>query len=96
MSLMQQSKRQPQGAEGRRYQRVRPSGLMAKTATILPGPNRPSLACHVIAYSVGGACLDLAYEIAVALPKRFEVLYGGSRKKCRVVWTKGRRVGVCF
>lgn len=96
MNLMQQTKRQPQGAEGRRYQRVRPSGLMAKTAMILPAPNRPALSCNVVDYSVGGACLDLAYEIAVALPKRFELLYGGNRKKCRVVWTKGRRVGVCF
>ena len=69
---------------------------MAKTATILPGPNKSSITCNVVDYSVGGACLDLAYEIALTLPKRFEMLYGGSRKKCRMVWMKGRRIGVCF
>jgi len=94
--LMQQSKQRSDGAEGRRYQRVRPAGVMGKTATILPGSNRSSVTCNVIDYSLGGACLDLAYEVAVTLPKRFELLYGGNRKKCRVVWQKGRRLGVCF
>ncbi len=87
------SRRNP---EGRRYQRVRPSGVMAKTATILPGANVPSITCNVIDYSLGGACLDLDYEVAVSLPKRFYLLYGGNKKKCRLVWMRGRRIGVCF
>lgn len=83
------------GAEERRYQRVRPTGVMAKTATIVPD-GKPSINCNVVDYSVGGACLDLAYEVVVTLPKRFELLYAGNRKKCRVVWVRGRRLGVCF
>jgi hypothetical protein len=94
--LTQLNKHGPQSAEERRYQRVRPSGVMAKTATILPGSNRPSITCNVVDYSLGGACLDLEYDIAVSLPKRFELVYGGNKKKCRLVWIKGRRFGVCF
>ena len=90
------SKQRQKGAEERRYQRVKPTGLMAKTATILPGGSAASITCNVVDYSVGGACLDLALEIASKLPKRFDLLHGGNRKKCRVVWVKGRRVGVSF
>jgi hypothetical protein len=94
--LTQSNAKIRQTPEGRRYQRVRPSGVMAKTATILPGANAPSVTCVVIDYSLGGACLDLEYEVALRLPKRFELLYGGNKKKCRLVWLKGRRLGVCF
>jgi hypothetical protein len=92
---MQRGKKQ-QSAEERRYQRVRPAGVMARTATIVPGAKRASIICNVIDYSVGGACLDLTYELTLALPSRFELVYGGHRKKCRMVWAKGRRIGVCF
>ena len=30
------------------------------------------------------------------LPNRFELLWAGTKKKCRVVWSKGRRTGVAF
>ena len=50
----------------------------------------------MIDYSLGGACLDLDYEVALSLPKRFCLLYGGNKKKCRLVWMRGRRIGVCF
>jgi hypothetical protein len=32
----------------------------------------------------------------VKLPDRFELLYGTVRKKCRVVWRRGIRIGVVF
>ncbi len=78
----------------RRFVRVRPTGLMAKTAKILTDPKAKLIDCSVIDYSAGGACLEVSGQ--VALPKRFELLYGPTRKKCRVVWTTGRRLGVTF
>jgi hypothetical protein len=29
-------------------------------------------------------------------PNRFELLFGGTKKHCRVVWSVGRRLGVAF
>jgi hypothetical protein len=30
------------------------------------------------------------------LPDRFELLYGTTRKRCRVVWKRAMRVGLAF
>lgn len=87
---------QRSGPEERRYQRVRPTGVVTKTATIVVGANKLPIVCNVVDFSLGGACLDLEYELAVALPKRFELLHGGIKKKCLLVWVKGRRLGVSF
>lgn len=78
----------------RRFIRVRPTGQMAKTAKILTDAKAALIDCNVIDYSAGGACLEVFGQ--VTLPKRFELLYGPTRKKCRVVWAAGRRVGVTF
>lgn len=80
----------------RRFERIRPAGLMARTARIITGGSDPVIDCTVIDYSAGGACLDLDLSLAARLPQRFDLHHGASRKKCRVVWTRGRRVGVCF
>jgi len=32
----------------------------------------------------------------VELPNRLEVLYGTTKKRCRVVWKRGLRFGVAF
>jgi hypothetical protein len=32
----------------------------------------------------------------VMLPDRFELLHGGVKKKSRVVWRRGIRIGVAF
>jgi hypothetical protein len=50
--------------------------------------------CILVDYSAGGACLQL--EKLVALPERFELIYGTTRKRCRVVWKRGMRMGVTF
>lgn len=81
-------------AQPRLYKRVRPSGQMARTATIILGPKQPAINCNVIDYSAGGACIEICGQ--VTLPSRFELLYGSTRKKCRIVWTKGIRSGVSF
>jgi hypothetical protein len=78
----------------RLYKRVTPSGLMSRTGQIIVGPKSPALTCRVIDYSAGGACLDI-YGLG-AVPDRFEFLYGGVKKKIRVVWRRGIRIGVAF
>jgi len=50
--------------------------------------------CRLIDYSRGGACLEIFPM--VALPDRFELLHGSVKKKSRVVWRRGIRVGVAF
>jgi hypothetical protein len=52
------------------------------------------MTCRVVDYSAGGACLDI-YGLD-AVPDRFEFLYGGVKKKIRVVWRRGIRIGVAF
>jgi hypothetical protein len=32
----------------------------------------------------------------IALPARFELLHGLTRKRCRIVWKERNRVGVTF
>lgn len=52
------------------------------------------IACRLVDYSAGGACLEIFPM--VPLPERFELLHGSVRKKCRVVWRRGVRIGVAF
>ncbi len=67
---------------------------MARTAKILTDPRAALIDCQVVDFSAGGACLEISGQ--PTLPKRFELLYGATRKKCRVVWATGRRLGVSF
>ena len=76
------------------YKRVRPSGNMGKSAKVIVDPKAPPIICNVVDYSAGGACLEICGH--VALPSRFELLYGSIRKKCRAVWSRGIRFGVTF
>ena len=78
----------------RLYKRVAPSGQMSRTGQIIVGPRLPAMTCRVVDYSAGGACLDI-YGLG-AVPDRFEFHYGGVRKKIRVVWRRGIRIGVAF
>jgi hypothetical protein len=78
----------------RRFMRVRPKGRNADAATLIIGPKIPAIACRVVDYSPGGACLEIYGQ--PKLPERFELLFGGTKKRCRVVWDAGRRLGVAF
>jgi len=67
---------------------------MSRTGKIILGPKEPILTCTVIDYSAGGACLEVCGRSS--MPDRFEFLYGGVKKKSRVVWRRGVRLGVAF
>jgi hypothetical protein len=82
------------GMYPRRFVRVRPTGRSSDAAKLIVGPKVPVIACKVVDYSPGGACLEICGQIK--LPNRFELLFGGAKKRCRVVWTVGRRLGVAF
>jgi hypothetical protein len=77
----------------RRFARVRPIGKSSK-AKLIVGPKAPVVDCNVVDYSPGGACLELDPQVKV--PIRFELVFGVTKKRCRVVWSAGRRIGVVF
>jgi hypothetical protein len=52
------------------------------------------VACKLIDYSPGGACLEVFPM--VVLPDRIELLHGNVKKKGRIVWRRGLRIGVAF
>jgi hypothetical protein len=79
--------------DNRRFARVRPAGLVSRTAKILL-PKSPPIECTVIDLSAGGACLDVADP--GRLPARFTLLHGATKKNCLVMWKKFRRIGVQF
>ena len=80
--------------QNRRFARVRPSGNLSRFGKIIIDPKSPVIDCGIVDYSAGGACLEVVPPRS--LPQRFELLYSGTRKKCRVVWTRGARLGVSF
>jgi hypothetical protein len=81
-------------AQQRLYERVRPGGKMSNEAKIIVAPKSSPIACTVVDYSPGGACLQIVPMLT--LPDRFELLYGSVRKKCRIAWRRGIRIGVAF
>jgi PilZ domain len=80
--------------EHRRFHRVRPTGMMSKTATIFVDMKSPTIACRIVDLSAGGACIEVPGSGAI--PQRFVLNHGGVKKNCHVVWQKGRRIGVAY
>lgn len=80
-------------AEQRRYHRVRPSAP-GRAGSIFADMKKPAVACDVVDISAGGACLQV--HGSEAIPARFVLNHGGVKKSCRIVWQKGRRIGVSF
>jgi len=84
-----------QTTSDRRAARVAPSGLVSKTASIFADQKgAPVIECEVVDLSPGGACLQLMRDATV--PERFVFLHGGVKKKARLGWRKGYRIGVVF
>jgi hypothetical protein len=84
----------PEAKSPRLYPRVRPTNPEASKAQIIVGPKLPAVACRLIDYSRGGACLEIFPM--VPLPDRIELLHGNVRKRGRIVWRRGIRIGVAF
>jgi hypothetical protein len=78
----------------RRFARLRPSGLVSRTATIIIDSKTPSISCTVVDLSAGGACLQV--DDPQRLPKRFALLHGKTKKSCLVMWRTRFRIGVQF
>ena len=78
----------------RRFARVRPAGRDSDAAKLITGPRDPVVDCKIVDYSPGGACLEVWAQ--TKLPRRFDLLFGGTKKHCRVVWSTGKRIGVAF
>lgn len=82
------------GRENRRFLRVQPAGLVAKTGKVFLDSRTPGVECRVIDLSRGGACLE--FSKALQLPRRFDFVHGGVRKNCLLVWQRNFRAGVSF
>jgi hypothetical protein len=67
---------------------------MSSAAKIIIDPKAPLVDCRIVDYSASGACIEISGE--TKLPNRFELVFGRTRKRCRIVWTKGRRMGLVF
>jgi hypothetical protein len=80
--------------EHRRFHRVRPAGLVSKTGTLFADLKSRPAVCAIVDLSAGGACIDV--HGSDAIPQKFILNHGSVKKTCRVVWQKGRRVGVTF
>jgi len=80
--------------ENRRYVRIRPAGLVSRVAKIIVDRKLPVMDCNIIDLSAGGACLEVLGTAAI--PRRFVLFHGGTKKTCTVVWLKGRRCGVRY
>ncbi len=84
----------PDAKPPRLFQRVRPTSPEASKAQIIVSPKSPAIACRLVDYSRGGACLEIFPM--VNLPDRIEIIHGNVRKKSRIVWRRGIRIGVAF
>ncbi|MBY0382576.1 MAG: PilZ domain-containing protein [Xanthobacteraceae bacterium] len=80
--------------QNRRFARIRPSGLISSAGKIAIDNKSPLIDCSIVDYGAGGVCLQV--NPGITLPKRFELIHGKTRKKCRVAWVAGRKVGVAF
>lgn len=78
----------------RRFARVRPSGKVSNAAKLNVAPKAPLIDCRVVDLSAGGACIEIWGD--VKLPERFEMIFGVTKKRCRIVWKAGRRFGLSF
>lgn len=80
--------------ENRRFVRVRPAGLVSRIAKIIADAKAPVVDCNILDLSAGGACLEVSGTAAI--PKRFVLFHGGTKRSVTVVWQKGRRIGVRY
>jgi hypothetical protein len=78
----------------RQFARVEPRGLVSKNATLIVDLHKPVLECTVVDMSAGGACVFVLGQAEI--PDHLTFLHAGVRKTSRVIWRKGRRIGLKF
>ena len=76
------------GAHPRRFAPVRPTGRNSDAAKLILSPKAPIIDCGFIDYSTGSACLEIWGQTKP--PDRFELLFGGAKKRCRIAFADGR------
>jgi len=81
-------------SENRRWNRVKPSGLVPRTGTLMLDPKAKPITCQIIDLSVGGACLELSDTYA--FPERFEFIHGRTRRFCKLAWRRGFCIGISY
>ncbi len=69
--------------------------MMSTTGKLIIDPKKPPIDCTVLDLSAGGARLKVA-SAPGALPKRFEFLHAGIKRKVHLVWARGFLIGVCY
>ena len=74
----------------------KPVALDRWAIKIVIGTGRPPIDAQLIDLSAGSACLEVAD--AEQIPKAFEIIFipTNVKKRCRVAWKRGQRVGVAF
>lgn len=80
--------------DNRRFSRMRPSGEMIKTGAIIADRSKPAIPCTIIDVSADGVCVEAGGDAPI--PQKFALQFGATRKPCRVIWMKGRRIGAAF
>jgi hypothetical protein len=78
----------------RQHARVRPRGLVSNKAILVINLHTPHLVCDLIELSAGGACVFVRGDSEI--PYRVTFIHSGTKKECRVVWRKGRRIGLRY
>jgi hypothetical protein len=78
----------------RRHVRVEPRGLVSKNATLIIDLRQPVMDCEIIEMSAGGACVFVHGQDEV--PNNLTLLHAGTKKVCRVIWRRGRRIGLQY
>lgn len=69
---------------------------MRRAAKVLLGPNEPAMLCVIWDLSDSGARLAVARPL-LNVPPTFTLLIDGKvQRKCEVVWTDARHIGVRF
>jgi hypothetical protein len=69
--------------------------MMSNAGKLIVDSKKPAIDCTVLDLSAGGARLQVSSSPG-GLPKRFEFLHAGIRRKVNLVWTRGFLIGVCY
>lgn len=80
--------------DNRRFARMRPTGAMTKSGAIVVDASKPTIPCTIVDVSADGVCIDAHGDAAI--PPTFLLVFGATKKPCRVIWMKGRRIGAAF